>query len=135
MSGLTSRYIDAHTYLPEAGCITWVRNGDFEVVVRRAGGDPDAVYPATFDEVEAQNWELLDEEDQEILLASRHGEWTVLQSFCGPGAAPAKSLSTGGEVLSFAWTVNAVMTITYARDGQLVAMFDPADLNTMNPER
>ncbi|GGO24526.1 hypothetical protein GCM10010116_49350 [Microbispora rosea subsp. aerata] len=135
MSGLAGHYTDAHTYLPEAGCITWVRDGDFEEVVRRIGGDPGMAYPATFDEVDARNWDLIDEEDQEIVLASRHGEWTVfLRSSRGGGAASAKSLSAGGEALSFAWTADGVMLVTYARDGQVVAMFDPADLNTMNPE-
>ncbi|MFI6390591.1 DUF6461 domain-containing protein [Nonomuraea sp. NPDC050540] len=134
MSGLRRHYTDAHTYLPDQASVAWIRTTDFDDLVRALGGDPAWVHPATWADVESAAWELADDEDRAVVLAARHGPWTVLlDAMCGRLTGLVKRLSASGEALALQWTVNYVATVAYARDGQVIGSFDPADLDTINP--
>ncbi|MFI6505357.1 DUF6461 domain-containing protein [Nonomuraea typhae] len=134
MSELRRHYADARLYLPEQASVAWIRNSDFDGVVRALGGDPAWVYPATWDEIEGAAWELIEDEDQALVLAARHGSWTVvLDVACGRLTGLVDQLSVPGEALALQWTVNNVATVAYGRDGELIGRFDPADLDTVNP--
>ncbi|MBB5079005.1 hypothetical protein [Nonomuraea endophytica] len=120
-----------YTYLPEQGSVAWIRTTDFDGMVRTLGGDPAWVYPATWADVESVAWELADDEGQGVVLAARHGPWTVvLDAIRGRLTGRVKRLPVSGEALALQWTVNYV---AYARDGQVVGSFDPADLDTISP--
>ncbi|MFI6904849.1 DUF6461 domain-containing protein [Nonomuraea sp. NPDC050394] len=134
MSELRRHYTDAHTYLPEQASVAWIRTTDFDGMVRTLGGDPAWVYPATWEDVESAAWEAVDDEDRAVILTARHGPWTVvLDAMCGRLTGLVKRLSASGEALALQWTVNHVATVAYARDGQVIGTFDPADLDTINP--
>ncbi|MEV4458974.1 DUF6461 domain-containing protein [Microbispora sp. NPDC049633] len=114
--------------------ITWIKGTPFEKVVRTLGGDPAWVRPATFAEVSGYAWDLTESEGRAALLAARHDDWTVLlEEFCGYGHEKVVPLSGGGAALGLQWTVNRAASVKYAQSGELVAWFDPADLDTVTP--
>jgi hypothetical protein len=54
--------------------------------------------------------------------------WTVLiepNGFVGPLPGTLKALSAGGRAASAFWNVNAVMSFSWAIDGQVIRQFDP----------
>ena len=68
---------------PDQCCLTWIRTGESDAVfsdlVRRFGGDPSGVHPATWEDVEGEAYDDLDEKADGIMLAARHGVWTVVR--------------------------------------------------------
>ncbi|MBN6056085.1 hypothetical protein JYK22_29430, partial [Nonomuraea sp. RK-328] len=117
MSQYFDAYADAHSYLPEQACLTWIRTDDPEEAIRVLGADPAQASERTWTEVIGED-----------VLVGRYGGWTLLMEpfTCHGTSEPV--LGTGQEVFSVRWTVNHDVVVSYAREGELVSAFDPLDL-------
>ncbi|WP_329083041.1 DUF6461 domain-containing protein [Streptosporangium sp. NBC_01469] len=119
----------------ETACVTWVRTGDLDEVVRSFGGDPGTAEQETVDGLFGMAWEDLEELDEDatgVMLVARHGEWAVLVEpfvFRGMSQALLSGIATEGEAYRVAWTVNMATFVCYVRHGAVVASFDALDLD------
>ncbi|OPG07517.1 DUF6461 domain-containing protein [Microbispora sp. GKU 823] len=136
----STAYEKARHLFPDQCCMSWIRIGEsgtaFAELVRGFGGDISAARPATYEDVEATAYEDLDEEADGIMLAARHGAWTiVMEPFNARGTSLRilREVAAGGRAYSVRWTVNRQVRIAYVADGELVAAFDPFDLDTVAP--
>jgi hypothetical protein len=141
MSASFAAYARSRHIFPEQGCLTWIRTGDsataFADLVRHFGGDPSAVHPSTWADLEGEAYDDLAEEADGIMLAARHSAWTiVMEPFNARGTSLRLLRKAAAETYaySFRWTVNLQMRVTYVAGGELVAAFDPFDLDTMTPD-
>ncbi|WP_214108287.1 DUF6461 domain-containing protein [Acrocarpospora catenulata] len=115
----------------ENACVTWVRTGALDEVVRVFGGDPDTGTEETVDGLFGIAYEDLDEDASGVVLVARHGEWAVLVepfAFRGGNLALLGAITASGEAYRVAWNVNMVNSICYVRDGEVVSVFDAFDL-------
>ncbi|MGP3964983.1 hypothetical protein ACTWPT_54425 [Nonomuraea sp. 3N208] len=121
MSQYFDAYTDAHSYLPEQACLTWIRTDDLEQVIHALGADPA--------EASEETWtDLIDEDSGEDVLAARYGSWTLLMEPFTCHGMNEPVLSAGQEVYGLRWTVNHDVVVSYARAGEIVSAFDPLDL-------
>ncbi len=108
----------ADSWLSEAATITVVTGLTAAEVLRAFGADPDA--PVSLAEVLA---------DMSDAVAVRDTGGAVLavenNGFRGSDRAVLAALSRNGRAASVFWNVNAVSRLSFARDGALVAAFEP----------
>ncbi|WP_327585141.1 DUF6461 domain-containing protein [Nonomuraea sp. NBC_00507] len=139
MNSLRYAYADARAYLPDDGCISWIRGYTLEDVVRIFGGDESSISPATFQEVEEEAWDLLGEEDngesdRAVMLAARHQDWIILlEIFYGRAPDHLQAMSADGAALAVRWMQHRPDMVTYSEAGRLVADFDAGNPNSMTP--
>ncbi|WP_248963603.1 DUF6461 domain-containing protein [Sphaerisporangium perillae] len=125
---------------PDQCCLTWIRTGEsdaaFADLVCSFGGAPSTVHAATWDEVEGEAYEDLDEEADGIMLAARHSPWTVvMEPFNARGTSMRmlREVAAGSQAYNVWWTVNRQVSVSYVADGELVATFEPANLEAITP--
>ncbi|WP_407695951.1 DUF6461 domain-containing protein [Sphaerimonospora thailandensis] len=125
---------------PKQCCVTWIRTGESDAVfadlVRRFGGDPSAVHPATWADVEDEAYEDLDEEADGAMLTARHGVWTVVMepfNVRGTSVRILSEVAADSQAYSVRWTADRRVRVTYVADGELIAAFNPFDLDGVTP--
>ncbi|MGA5763418.1 hypothetical protein [Nonomuraea bangladeshensis] len=135
-----SAYERAQRLFPDHGCLTWIRTGTSDEalagLVRGFGGDPATAHPATWADAEGEAYDDLAEDADGIMLAARHGAWTVVMELFnarGMSLRTLRGLAAGGEAYSVGWTVNGLVSVTYVARGELVATFEPGDLAGVAP--
>ncbi|MEV4223007.1 DUF6461 domain-containing protein [Nonomuraea sp. NPDC049725] len=135
MNQAKNPYSGSRTRLPDQAAITWVHGVGFDELVKTLGGDPAAVTPASWDDVEAEAVEHYGESQGGVLLAARHGDWTILvEPLHGAASERIERLSVQGQALTLRWTANLATTVGYAAHGALVALFDPMSPEAVTPE-
>ncbi|MGW5156266.1 hypothetical protein ACWEPN_12380 [Nonomuraea wenchangensis] len=117
-------YERAQHLFPDHGCLTWIRTGAsdeaFAGLVRAFGGDPATAHPATWEDAEGEAYDDLADDADGIMLAARHGAWTVVMELFnarGRSLRTLRDLAAGGEAYSVGWTVNGVVSVTYVARG------------------
>ncbi len=113
----------------EAVTITLVRGSDLRTVGRVFRLQEATEHPATFEEA-WDSWEWDDAAEFTVMVGERDG-WLVVVEPNGWGGAQDEVLGPlsrgGGTAVSVYWNVNAVMSFSLARDGEVVRSFDPRD--------
>lgn len=118
----------------DMACISWVRTGDFEGLVRRFGGDPERAAEDTWEGLLATAYEDLDDDADGAMLAARHGEWLIaVEPFNFRGAVPEVLSGAGQEAYSVCWTGTGQSLVNYAAAGEIVARFDAYDIDALPP--
>ena len=78
--------------------------------------------------MEGEAYDDLDEKADGIMLAARHGVWTVvMEIFNARGASLGmlREVAADSETYSVFWTVNRLVSVTNVAAGELVATFEP----------
>ncbi|GAA2215659.1 hypothetical protein GCM10009850_111270 [Nonomuraea monospora] len=122
----------------EPACVTWVRSENIQDVVQAFGGQTTQLAEGGFDDL-YDSYELYDDEEGIILLTQWPGWFTGVEFTRYIGARPdvLRRLSTFGQAVAVAWTVELDATFAYAADGKLESIFDPVRQGTTaaEPER
>lgn len=141
MNSAFTAYARSWPLLPKPCCVTWVRTGEsdaaFTDLVRHFGGDAATAHPATWHDLETEAYEDLDEDADGAMLAARAGEWTVVMepfNVRGTDVRILRKVAAGSQAYSVMWTADRRVRVTYVADGELVAAFEPVDLDGMTPK-
>jgi hypothetical protein len=113
------RWIES-SWLMSAATITVVTGATVDEVLRGFGADPAAPIPAQDVEQLASLSSLVSVQQIDgAVLAIEDNGWR------GSDASVLEALSANGRAASMFWNVNAVTALSFARDGELLASFEP----------
>ncbi|WNV90159.1 DUF6461 domain-containing protein [Umezawaea sp. Da 62-37] len=121
------RWVSGST-LDQAAAITVVVGSPVDEVVRAFGGDPADPRPADrLREDFTRSWIAVAAVGDAVVVFEENGVLGTREEVIGP-------LSRKGRVASAFWNVNALTLLSFARDGEVLASFEPGPCPSDDPE-